>query len=441
MFKKKNPSDTPVIRRGYKYRIEPNKTQVKILECWLETHRYYYNRALEPCRRAWDESTKESRILIPSQIDLCKAMAIYRRDDPYGLDLNQNSIQHTIKRMRDSWDILFKKMKENREVDGKRYGVCGFGVPHFHRRGDVHTITFTYPGQGVKLIDYPDAKSKLRLTGLDLVKIRMHRPIPVGSEIKQVQITEEAGKWYAVFSLIIPTVLFKEEVPDTDVGLDMGLKSFIVSSDGKIDLSCTKFLRQKLSRLRQLDQACSRRAIKDKDNKLHGPQTAGYKRAVIQKRNLNVTIKNQREHWHNNIAKNLADNYGTVYVEDLNIKSMMKKPKPKIDPITGKYLPNGAAAKTGLAKSIADAGWGKCLLRCKSTLERRGRVMMSVNARGTTQTCSGCGGKPAVPIKLSVRTYRCEHCGLVMDRDLNAAKNVLSRGRILKQKMEQKMEE
>ena len=283
-MKRHTKNIAPVIRRNYEYRIEPNKTQTAMLEVWLETHRMYYNRALEPCLLEWNRSSKSANVRVTSQIDLCKQMARYRATDTYGLAVNQNSIQHTIKRMRDAWDRLSKNMSDGLMSEGKRYGEDGLGVPRFKKRDGILSITFTYDN-GVKFLEYSDAKPKLRVTDLGLVKIRFHRPFPDGAVIKQVHLKKDVDKWYAVFSLMIPAPTLPESLPELEVGLDMGLKSFLVSSDGELDIECPKFFRKNLQKIRKVDQALSRRAIKDENNKLCGPQTSGYKRAVLEKKN------------------------------------------------------------------------------------------------------------------------------------------------------------
>jgi putative transposase len=105
---------------------------------------------------------------------------------------------------------------------------------------------------------------------------------------------------------------------------------------------------------------------------------------------------------------------------------MTKKPKAKKDPDSDKFLPNGASGKAGLNKSISDAGWGKFLTFMKYKADLLGKQVVGVNPADTSQTCSGCG--EIVKKSLSVRTHKCPHCKLVLNRDHNAAINILRLG-------------
>ena len=106
---------------------------------------------------------------------------------------------------------------------------------------------------------------------------------------------------------------------------------------------------------------------------------------------------------------------------------MSKRPKPKQNE-NGKYLPNGAAAKGGLNKSIVDAGWGMFQQFCTYKAENAGREVLFVNPQYTSQVCSGCG--QVRKKDLSERWHSCD-CGAELDRDVNAAINILERGRRL----------
>ena len=118
--------------------------------------------------------------------------------------------------------------------------------------------------------------------------------------------------------------------------------------------------------------------------------------------------------------------FGVIVFEDLKIVNMSKAPEPKPDPEKeGPYLPNGAAAKAGFNKSILDAGWGQFQAVCVAKAESAGRRVLFVNPYQTSQLCSGCG--QVVHKELDERWHSCE-CGCSLDRDHNAALNILFRG-------------
>jgi len=115
-----------------------------------------------------------------------------------------------------------------------------------------------------------------------------------------------------------------------------------------------------------------------------------------------------------------------IVFEDIQIGNLTRAPKAKQDETTGQYLPNGAAAKGGLNKSILDAGWGMFVGMCSAKAESAGRTLLKVNPQYTSQICSNCG---TVKKKdLSERWHTCE-CGAELDRDVNAAVNILTRGK------------
>ena len=137
------------------------------------------------------------------------------------------------------------------------------------------------------------------------------------------------------------------------------------------------------------------------------------------------TVKRQRADHHHKTALRLVRRYDTIYHEAIQPANLSRRPAPVPDG-NGGYVPNGASRKAGLNKSIRDAGWGRFLsiLACKAACA--GKRVEAVNPAYTSQDCSGCGAR--VPKSLSVRTHVCPSCGLVLDRDENAARNILRAG-------------
>ncbi len=137
-------------------------------------------------------------------------------------------------------------------------------------------------------------------------------------------------------------------------------------------------------------------------------------------------VRNQRVNFHQQLSRRLVNEFGLIAMEDLSILNVTRAPEPKPDPDQeGAYLPNGAAAKAGLNQSILDAGWGQFQSFCLVKAERAGRRVVLVDPYNTSQLCSGCG--QLVPKTLEERWHSCE-CGTELDRDHNAAKNILFRG-------------
>jgi putative transposase len=139
------------------------------------------------------------------------------------------------------------------------------------------------------------------------------------------------------------------------------------------------------------------------------------------------TIRNQRRDFLHKAARSLVSCYGVIVMEDLKISNMSKAPEPKPDPEQeGAYLPNGASVKAGLNKSILDAGWGQFQALCVAKAASAGRTVQFVDPHFTSQRCSQCG---AIAKKdLSERWHTCS-CGCELDRDQNAARNILQAGK------------
>jgi transposase len=125
-------------------------------------------------------------------------------------------------------------------------------------------------------------------------------------------------------------------------------------------------------------------------------------------------------------ARILVDTFETIVFEDLSMHHMVKRPKVKQDE-NGRYLPNGASAKSGLNKSILDAGWASFIELVKHKAEWASVTVMQVDPYKASQICSACG-EEGEHKDLSVRTHICVHCAVVLDRDQNAAVNILDRG-------------
>ncbi len=137
-------------------------------------------------------------------------------------------------------------------------------------------------------------------------------------------------------------------------------------------------------------------------------------------------VRNQRQDFLHKASRKLVNRYQMLVFEDLPTVNLVKRPKPKQDATTGQYLPNGAAAKGGINKSILDAGWGMFVGMCTSKAAEAGRTLLKVNPHSTSQVCSQCG---TVRKKtLAERWHSCD-CGAELDRDVNAARNILRLGR------------
>jgi putative transposase len=286
------------------------------------------------------------------------------------------------------------------------------GYPRF--QGYNRYSSFTYP-QIEKLkgnLTVRIENGKVILPKIGLISVKQHRPME--GKVKTCTIKCEGDSWYVVFACEIEA---QTKLPSTDlaIGIDMGLKHFMTDSNGDV-VDNPRFFRKSHGRLKKKQQ---RLAKKKKGSNRR-------KKAVRLVAKAHKKIRNQRRDFHHKQARHLVDTFGTIVFEDLSMHHMVKRPKAKQDE-NGKYLHNGASKKAGLNKSILDAGWGNFIDKVLHKAEYAGVTVTQVDPRKTSQICSACG-KEGEHKDLSIRTHVCVHCGVVLDRDHNAAINILDRG-------------
>lgn len=359
------------MHKSFKYRLYPNREQVLALEQTLEMHRYIYNMALAWRKNAY-ESNKKS-INFPQQ---SAQLTIDRANEPCLKLVNANSFMQTLRRLDTAFQNFFRRVKNGEKP----------GYPRFKGEGQFDSVRFTY-GNGCKI-----RGKKLYLQYIRQVKVKWHREIPEDARITSTTIRRHAGEWYAVFHLDLPDIEVAQSL-NPPIGIDLGLKSFLMTSDGE-SVHAPKFFRKSQKKLRIAQRSLARK--KKGSNRR--------KKAVSAVAKLHHHIANQRKDFHHKTALNLVSEYGFIAHENLNTKGL---------------------ARGMLAKSVNDAGWGNFLNILRFKAECAGVRVVGVNPAYTTQACSFCGCLPAKKITLSDRVYHCDSCGLVMDRDENAARNIL----------------
>ncbi len=293
------------------------------------------------------------------------------------------------------------------------------GFPRFQGRNRY--TSFTYPQMGKNTKGHETGpyvqEKKVYLPKIGHVKITLHREMQ--GTPKTCTIKHEVGQWYAVFSCEIPDSEGGTHLPYTDeaIGIDLGLLHFATLSTGDT-LENPRFFRKAQKGLKQQQQHLSRCK----------PRSHRREKAKRQVAKAHRKIRNQRHDFLHKQSRQLVNTYETIVFEDISSANMSHAPKPKQDEKTGAYLPNGAAQKAGLNKSILDAGWGTFIGYCTSKAEEAGSVtILQVNPYKTSQVCSSCGVEGEHK-DLSIRTHMCEACGLVLDRDHNAAINIRELG-------------
>ncbi len=386
------------MKLAHLYRIKLSTKQVAIMETWLEMLRRHFNYALGQ-RLDWlrrtrcqiDRCSKVSEPIgnIPDKFPSYNVQAGELKQTkelfPAYKDIHAEVQQQNLKRLDKAWD---RWMKPNKL--GKRAGR-----PRFKKKGEMRSFTFpriNCPKAGVNKIE----DGVLTLSKIGSMPVFMHRPLPEGFELKTATIVKKADGWYIAISLeddSVPAPKPMDEIKSA-IGIDLGLKSFLVTSTGEFVDVQQHYRRTQKHLARQ-----QKRLARKKQGSINS-QKQKQKISCIHQR-----LARKREDFHYNVEHKLVAKYDLITAEALNIKGL---------------------ARTKLAKSIYDVAWGKFLTILEAVALRSGVHFVKVSPHSTTIDCSQCGTK--VPKTLSVRLHQCPKCELELDRDENAAINILYKG-------------
>lgn len=379
------------MHKTFKYRLYPKPAVERKLAWTLARCRELYNAALSERRDAYRYAGK-SISYYDQQNDLPSLKHEIREEYQ---DIAAHVLQDVLRRLDRAFAAFFRRLKSDKQP----------GYPRF--QGCNRYNSFTYPdGAGWKF----DGRS-LHLTKIGSIKVKLHRPL--SGEIKTVTIKREVDEWYVTFSCEGPE---PEKLPmfSEEVGIDLGVTHLATLSNGEM-IEHPRYYRKAQSTLKKRQQALSRKKPsshrRDKARKL----VAKAHRKIVR----------QRQDFQHKASKQLVERYQVIVFEEIQIGNLTTKPKPKQDE-KGAYLPTGVAAKGGLNKSILDASWGTFVSMCSIKAAWAGRTVIKVDPRFTSQICSGCG--QVRKKDLTERWHTCD-CGTELDRDVNAAINILERGR------------
>jgi len=357
-------------RKSDKYRIYPSKAQMTCMNRTLGFCCELYNAALQERRDAYRLEHKSIRYA-DQQNHLPEIKAI--RED---LALVHSQVlQDVLRRLDKAFQNFFRRVKERGEKAG---------FPRFRSR--FRYDSFTYAQSGFSL------NGKLRLSKIGDVRIKLHRPLE--GKIKTLTITRSAtGKWFACFSVEVEP---EPVMPNCEaVGIDVGLTHFMTLSTGK-KIDNPRFFREEE---RALAKAQRKLSVEKK-----GTAERKARRRIVAR--IHERIKFRRNNFVHQESRKLVDGFGMIFLEDLNIRGMVKN--------------------HCLAKSIADAAWNQLFAFTSYKAENAGGVSRKVDARNTSKLTHCCG--ELVEMTLSDRTITCPKCHSTTDRDWNAALNILARG-------------
>ena len=361
------------MQRTYRFRIYPSDEQEEELGQWLNVCRHLYNDSLAERKEAYERD----KITI-NYYDQANALKAAKETDERLRAVHSQVLQDVLRRLDKSFQNFFRRVKNGEKP----------GYPRF--KSQDRFMSFTFPQSGYKI-----EEGKLILSKIGAIKLIQHRAIPEEGRIKTCTIKRDVDQWYVTFVVELPDMVVEKKELKSAVGIDLGLNEIATLSTGE-KVENPRWLRRSEKKLAKVQRRLSR--------KKKGSKNRQKQKTVVAK--THRKIRNQRTDFNHKISRELVNHYDLIIFEDLKVKNMLKNP----------YL----------AKSISDASWNQLVNFTTYKAEWAGGVVELVNPNGTSQLCSGCGIE--VKKSLAARTHHCPYCGLMMDRDENAALNILNRG-------------
>jgi len=403
--------------KSYKFRMYPTKKQEIKLNETLDLCRNLYNKSLEERIRAYELKELTIPQIIKKYGKDARTMLKLRRIDNYNSQQNSlpvfklenlkynnvfgQVLQDVLKRLDKAYQNFYRRVKNGENP----------GFPRFKNKNRYDS--FTYTQSGFKLLKTKNKDDSYYVELSKIGKIRMFKSRLMEGKIKICIIKRDIDRWYVVFTNEIDKEI--PEVPIINkVGVDVGLKTFLTLSNGE-QINSPKFLLESEKRLTKEQRRLSRkkfRQIEINDRKTNKPKkikvsTKNRVKQRIKVAKVHRKIRNQRKDFNHKTSKKLVDDYDLIVFEDLNIQNMMM---------------NSHSIRN---RNISDVAWYQLQTFTSYKAEWAGKKVIFVNPNGTSQECSNCG--IIVKKDLSVRIHNCI-CGLSIDRDLNAAINILNRG-------------
>ena len=355
--------------KTYKYKIKPNEEQRILLNKHFGSIRFVYNYFLSERRKEYET---QKRTL--TYVDNAKALTLLKRQDEYSWlkEVNSQSMQSSLKSLDGAYGNFFAK-RANFPRFKSKHNRNSFCVPQFVRLEDNNLII-------------PKFK--------DPIKVILHRVF--NGEIRQCTLSKTPTNEYFV-SILVETSHKSFDKTKKQVGIDLGLKDFAITSDGK-KYKNNRYTKTYAKKLKQEQQNLSR---KQKNSNRYNKQK--FKVARLHKKIVNSRSDNLHK-----VSTELIKKYDIIFLEDLNVKGMIKNHK--------------------LAKHIADASWSKFVDMLLYKAKWNEKQIVKINRFfPSSKACHKCGYINQ-NLKLNDREWICPECETKLDRDLNAATNILIEG-------------
>ena len=368
------------------YKVKAKERQYQAIDEAIRTSQFVRNKAL----RLWMDAGKEDS---KNKYDLNKYCRVLAANFDFARKLNSTARQASAERAWAAISRFYENCKKN--VSGKK------GYPKFKK----NSRSVEYKKSGWKLdsstkkhIEFTDKNNIGRVKLVGSRDIYFYSP----DQIQRVRLVRRADGYYCQFCVSVDLKISTQPTGNA-VGLDVGLKYFLADSNGKTEPN-PRFYRRAERQLNRANRKKSRKYDPQKQ-KNKKRQSHSYHRARVRYARKHLRVSRQRKEYCKRVAYSVIQSNDLVAYEDLNVRGLVKNRK--------------------LSKSIADVGWSLFRSWLEYFGHKYGKTTVAVPPHYTSQDCSECGAR--IKKSLSTRTHVCS-CGCVMDRDANAAINILQRG-------------
>lgn len=392
------------VRRAFKFLLRPTRRQGQALTLMLADHCLLYNAALQERRDAYRHGSKTTVRYGDQSAQLKEIRAV---DPDRQGRWSFSSQQATLRRLDRAMQAFFRRVRAGEAP----------GYPRFKGGGRFDTVDFPRDGDGCRWDSTPtEPVTRVRFQGVGHIRVHRHRPVL--GRVKTVSVKREGRRWFVIVSCDdVPVRPLPES--GSSIGIDMGVVHFLTTSGGE-HVANPRFLARSEDRLAAGQRELARFPRRPRCGRSRRGRVAAARVAAIHRK-----IRRQRLDHAHKTALNLVRQHDVIAYERLNIAGMTRAPKPRPG-LEGDYLPNGAAAKATLNRSILESGWRSFLTILVGKAESAGRRTIEVDARGTSRTCTNCG-HVAAENRLTQAEFVCMRCGFTGHADWVAACNIALR--------------